>query len=324
MEGLATLPATVTLATAVCVALVIDRLFGEPPAWAHPVVAMGRYLDWFGPRLWRLPAVTARLGGALAWCLGAVLVLAAALVLDIGVTAVTAATEVAPMPSMLRGVLLGVLLKPLLSWRMLCDEVEAVDQALSQSLDAGRCRLGWLVSRDTATLDEAQVRESTIESLAENLNDSVVAPLCWFLVAGLPGAALYRFANTADAMWGYRDHRLWMGQWAARVDDLLSWLPARATALMLWLAAGRRPDWRAMRAEAAHTPSPNGGWPMGTMALLLGVRLGKPGVYTLHAAGRAPSSEDVRQACRWAGRAVLLSAALLVAGQGVYEGLAHV
>jgi adenosylcobinamide-phosphate synthase len=83
-----------------------------------------------------------------------------------------------------------------------------------------------------------QVRESAIESLAENLNDSVVAPLFWFALLGLPGAALYRFANTADAMWGYPGMRggrywQWAGKWAARADDVLSWLPARITALLL-------------------------------------------------------------------------------------------
>ena len=323
MDGLAALSGTVTLATALAVALGIDRLFGEPPAWAHPVVAMGRYLGWQGPRLWPLPAAPARIGGALAWCLGAVLVLVVALALDIGVAVLTQ-TDAPLVQSGLRGALLGVLLKPLLAWRMLRDEVGAVDQALSQSLDAGRARLGRLVSRDTAALSEAEVRESAIESLAENLNDSVVAPLCWFVVAGLPGAALYRFANTADAMWGYRDHRRWMGQWAARADDVLSWGPARLTALLLCLAAGRWPGWRTLRGEAACTPSPNGGWPMGTMARLLGVRLGKPGVYVLHAAGRQPEVQDMRRAVRWAGRAVGWTALGLTLACALYEGYRHV
>ena len=90
---------------------------------------------------------------------------------------------------------------------MLRDEVAAVEAALAESLDAGRARLARLVSRDVAALERREVRESAIESLAENLNDSVVAPLFWFVLLGLPGAALYRFANTADAMWGYRGVR---------------------------------------------------------------------------------------------------------------------
>src|SRR5690606_4699726 len=137
---------------------------------------------------------------------------------------------------------LGLLLKPLLAWRLLREEVQGVEAALAESVEAGRARLARLVSRDVAPLSATEVRESAIESLAENLNDSVVAPLFWFVLAGLPGAALYRFANTADAMWGYRGARggrvwEWAGKWAAHADDALSWLPARLTALLLAWAA---------------------------------------------------------------------------------------
>ena len=102
------------------------------------------------------------------------------------------------------------------------------DRALAR--DAGRLQLGRLVSRDVMRLDATQVRESAIESLAENLNDSVIAPVFWFLVAGLPGAMVYRFANTADAMRGYRGRYEFAGKWAAHADDFLSWLPARLSA----------------------------------------------------------------------------------------------
>jgi adenosylcobinamide-phosphate synthase len=168
------------------------------------------------------------------------------------------------------------------------------------------------------------VRETALETLAENLNDSVVAPLFWFAVAGLPGAALYRFANTADAMWGYPGHRAgrcwtWAGKWTARADDALSWVPARLTAMVLILAAGRL--WMpGLRSEAVRTPSPNGGWPMGALALLLGVRLGKPDVYVLNAAGRAVLPQDIPLACDWSRRA--LACGVLVCG--VIAGASHV
>lgn len=293
-------------AGAMLVALCVDRAFGEPPVRWHPVVAMGRYLGWFGPKLWALSPAAARLAGAMAWCLGALMVLALALVLDIGLRALVlgSSVDLAPMPMLMLAIATGLLLKPMLAWRLLRDEVVAVEAGLVRSLPEGRERLARLVSRPVDTLDATQVRESAIETLAENLNDSVVAPLFWFAVAGLPGAALYRFANTADAMWGYRDHRRWMGAWAARADDVLSWLPARLTALLLALAAGRWPGWRAMRRQAALTPSPNGGWPMGTAALLLGVRLNKPGAYALNAQARLVQPEDLPQAVRWCERAV--------------------
>ena len=205
--------------------------------------------------------------------------------------------------------LLALLLKPLLAWRMLHDEVLAVEVALGQSLPAGRAQLARLVSRDVSALTAVQVRESAIESLAENLNDSVVAPLFWFALLGLPGAALYRFANTADAMWGYPGMRggrywQWAGKWAARADDVLSWLPARITALLLAALHGGLPA-RALAQEARKTPSPNSGWPMAAMALVLGVALRKPAVYVLNPEGRAAQAADTEAAQVYASKAVL-------------------
>jgi adenosylcobinamide-phosphate synthase len=298
---------------AVFVAMVVDRRWGEPPAWAHPVVGMGRYLGCLGPALTRWPPALALVGGAWAWLLGACVVgalgLAAELVVRLGVSAlVKQGYGPKGMDVVLAGLLMGMALKPFLAWRMLRDEVSGVEQALSQSLPAGQAQLARLVSRDVSVLDEVAVRESAIESLAENLNDSLVAPLFWFALGGLPAVAVYRFANTADAMWGYRGRYEWAGKWAAHVDDALSWLPARVTALLLCLAAGRWPMWQAMRTQARLTPSPNGGWPMGTMALLLGVSLRKPGVYSLNDAAPAPTAWHTARALLWAGRAAWAAA----------------
>jgi adenosylcobinamide-phosphate synthase len=168
--------------------------------------------------------------------------------------------------------------------------------------------LRWLVSRDVTQLTDTQVRESAIETLAENLNDSVVAPLFWFVLLGLPGAALYRFANTADAMWGYPgiykgQNWAWAGKWAARVDDGLSWVPARITALLL--AGLNGVGWRDLAPEAVKTPSPNSGWPMAAMALALGVGLRKPGVYVLNPQGRAAAAADTSKAIVYASKALV-------------------
>ena len=291
-------PGGLTIA-AMGVALVVDRLWGEPPARWHPVVWMGRALDWAGCRAAPVPAA-APLGFDLrAWSLGFASWWALAL-LCMGLAVLTQAgllaSEAHPV---VQALVLGLLLKPLFAWRMLNDEVQAVELALQQSLAHGRERLSWLVSRDVSQLSAEQVRESAIESLAENFNDSVVAPLCWFMVAGLPGAALFRLANTADAMWGYPGERngrvwTWAGQWAARADDALGWLPARLTACWLWPAAlyprGGFANFRQLAKEARRTPSPNSGWPMAAVALRLGVRLGKPGVYVLNANGQVPDS----------------------------------
>jgi adenosylcobinamide-phosphate synthase len=305
-------PDAAMLAGAVLVALLLDRLFGEPPAQLHPVVAMGRYLGAVGRRVSRAAGAPARpmvefWGGALGWCAGAALVAALAF---------AAGWAMQDLQPLWQALLLGALLKPMLSWRMLRDEVRAVEAALAESLAAGRQRVGWLVSRDVTALSESQVREAAVSTLAENLNDSVVAPIFWFAVAGLPGAALYRFANTADAMWGYRGERggrdwTWAGKWAARMDDVLSWLPARLTALLIVLPTMGR-GWSAVVANAGRTPSPNGGWPMGALAVGLGIRLGKPGVYQLNGQGRAPRATDTELALRRCGQAVALLSLLAV------------
>ena len=300
------MPETIAV-IALVVAFAVDYWWGEPrPRW-HPVVWMGHYLVHAGRRIgpgepvhgpdWR-----AFWAGGLAWSLGLMAVLMAALM---------AQALALQLPEILAALVLGLLLKPMLAWRMLRDEVLKVEAALAQSLDAGRAQLAQLVSRDVSQLSETQVRESAIESLAENLNDSVVAPLFWFVLLGLPGAAAYRFANTADAMWGYRGLRggrywTWAGKWAARADDVLSWVPARFTVVLLAVVAGGIHPAKLWR-EAARTPSPNSGWPMAAMALALGIRLNKPGVYALNADQRQPQADDTCRAAALAAKVVLCS-----------------
>lgn len=309
---------------AACAGLVVagawalDAWFGEPPNRWHPVAWLGRLLGAVGARRVRWPPHAAFAGGALAWLsMAAALGLAATL----AETALAAAAGPWQWPAVVTAALL---LKPCFAWRLLHDEVAAVEQALVQGLAAGRARVARLASRDVNGLDADAVRETAIETLAENLNDSLVAPLFWYVVAGLPGAVVYRFANTADAMWGYRGRWEWAGKWAARADDVLSWLPARVTALLLaprWvLGAPRR-----LRGEARRTPSPNGGWPMAAMALQLGVRLGKPGVYVLNASAPSPRPAHHAAALRRAGHAAWAAAALAtvaVIGRSVVVGAA--
>ena len=299
---------------ALALAMWIDHRFGEPRAVFHPVVWMGKYLQACGRLTVRCAPALAFVLGALAWCVGAVVVGALAWGLQALAFWQLSSWGARPiLESMACGLLLlsliAWLLKAMLSWRMLHDEVGAVEAALQQSPGAGRQRLSMLVSRDTTQLNESEVRESAIESLAENLNDSVVAPIFWFVLFGLPGAAVYRFANTADAMWGYRGLRNgvnweWAGKWAARADDIFSWLPARITALLLALVAGGV-SLKTMRRVARQTPSPNSGWPMAAMALALGVRLRKPGVYVLHEAGRSPQAQDIAMAQKYASKVVV-------------------
>ena len=295
-------------AGAVVVAFALDGLLGEPPARLHPVVWMGRALGSSGAPWPRLPPPIQFLCGTVAWIVGSALAVAAAAL------AVALMHRLPRLPTwtvLAQVLMLGALLKPLLAWRMLRDEVAGVERALAAGLEEGRRQLSRLVSRDTRRLSAGQVRESVLESLAENLNDSLVAPLFWFSLGGLPAAALYRFANTADAMWGYRDRWEWAGKWAARADDVLSYLPARLTALLLAFSAWRSPS--GLGAEARLTPSPNGGWPMGMLALALGVRLSKPGVYALNAAGPEPGATHTGRAIGICRRAAWLSVGISAA-----------
>ncbi len=300
-------------------ALVMDRRWGEPSSRWHPVVWMGKYLEVCGQFASRCRPAAAFAAGAVAWCVGAMAVAAPAWLIHVFAVreAVAAASLIGSSAGTAHGVVFVTLLalvswffKTTFSWRMLREETMAVESALQHSLEAGRRRLAFLVSRNTAELTAVEVRESAIESLAENLNDSVIAPLFWFMLFGLPGAVVYRFANTADAMWGYRGLRHgvdweWAGKWAARADDALSWVPARITALLLSLAVCGLP-FRRLSGEAVKTPSPNSGWPMAAMALGLGVRLGKPEVYVLNPDGREPAMADTLRADLLACRAVRL------------------
>ena len=294
---------------ALFLSLGIDAL-GEPPTRLHPVVWMGRYLG-----------LKRRLLGASSrpWMqltLGAGFVLVGALAC--GVAAWWLGRGLRRLPWPVATVLLAVLLKPLFSLSALLKAGATVRQALvvGDLLEARRL-LGWhLVSRDTSDLSESEVAGAAVASLAENLTDSVVAPLCYFAVFGLPGAAVYRFINTADAVLGYRTPELeHFGKFAARTDDVLNFVPARLAANLLFLAlftsgAPARLSWRQMLAERTRTPSPNGGWTMALAAAGLGVKLTKRGVYALNETGRDATPADIGYTRQLVARTLALGAGL--------------
>jgi adenosylcobinamide-phosphate synthase len=217
----------------------------------------------------------------------------------------------------------ALLLKPAFAGRALLAAAYAVEQELTIGhLAAARARLRALVSRPTSDLRPDLVAAAGIESLAENLVDSWVAPLLAYAAFGLAGAYAYRAANTADAMWGYRDARYeWLGKPAARLDDLLNWLPARLAATLLVLAGSRRQSaLRVWRRDARRTASPNAGHPMAAAAGQLGVCLTKTDHYVLHAEGQLPQAHDLAAARRLVQRAMLLSAIAALALRQVRHG----
>lgn len=204
------------------------------------------------------------------------------------------------LPLPLRLLLEAGLLKLTLASHGLDRAAGEVEAALRRDdLPEARRLLSWhLVSRDTRDLSAEEVAGAAAESVAENLTDAFVAPLCAYAAGGLPGVWAYRFAQTADSMWGYHDEKHeWLGKPAARLDDALNWLPARLAAGLLTLAAALCGEdavnaWRTRRSQAGNTASPNAGQTMATMAGALGVTLTKCGHYTL-AGGAAPVTPNV-------------------------------
>ncbi|SEN49019.1 adenosylcobinamide-phosphate synthase CbiB [Palleronia pelagia] len=247
-------------------ALLLDALLGEP-RWLwdrapHPAVLMGRAVGWSDRRFNRPPA---RAMGVL--CV-------AGLVIGAGLLGLF----IAALPG---GALWSTLIAAiLLAQRSLADHVGRVASALGRSLPEGRHAVAQIVGRDTAAMDGAAVARAAIESAAENLGDGVVAPAFWFAVAGLPGILIYKIVNTADSMVGYRTPRHEAFGWAAaRLDDVLNWIPARLTAGLIALAHLRADAWRVILRDAGLHRSPNAGWPEAAMAVCLDVSLSGPRAY---------------------------------------------
>jgi adenosylcobinamide-phosphate synthase len=294
------------------VAVALDLAVGDPPNRLHPVAWLGALIAAGRRRLCRgSPARLVVHGTALM-----LIVIAIAAVAGWGVRRL-AASAGAGEP-----IILGVALWLLLSLRGLLAAASSVRRTLAaDDLPAARQALAWhLVSRPTKDLSAGHVASGAVESVAENLTDAYVAPLLFFIVFGLPGAAVYRAINTADAMVGYREGALeHFGKVAARLDDVLNIVPARLAALAIVVAAvvggGHAGSaWRILVRDHGATASPNAGWTMAAIAGALGIALEKPGAYRL-GDGRTPRAEDI-------GRAVVVVGAAAAILTVVMLGLA--
>ena len=267
-------------------AMLIDAAMGEPKwLWSrlpHPAVLMGRVIGWADARFnrgdaRRINGILTMAGLALgALVLGWVLSLFGPL-MEIVVAAI------------------------LLAQRSLVDHVKAVGDALRLSVGDGRISVARIVGRDTRNMDGPAIARAAIESASENFSDGVIAPVFWFALLGLPGLLLYKITNTADSMIGYRSARHREFGWAAaRFDDLLNLLPARATALLIAISNGVWRDWPAIVGDARRHRSPNAGWPEAAMARALDVALAGPRSYDgemrdfpyVHPEGRDESGPD--------------------------------
>jgi len=289
-------------------AFLLDWLLGEPRR-RHPLVGFGRLALCCERRLYGGAGVAP--GARRARGASATLLLLAPF---------TAATETLAEVPYLGTVLSVAVLYLALGHRSLHDHARPVAAALSAGDEAEARRLvSLIVSRDPASLD---ITRAATESVLENGNDAVFGALFWFVVAGAPGVVVYRLANTLDAMWGYRSERyVDFGFAAARLDDLLNYVPARLTALTYAILGHRRSAWRCWRAQAHDWDSPNAGPVMAAGAGALGVELGGPARYAgeWHARpmlgiGRAPIAADVERALRLVRAGVWLWLASLCLG----------
>ncbi|MFH1086957.1 MAG: adenosylcobinamide-phosphate synthase CbiB [Chloroflexota bacterium] len=311
-------------------AVALDILLREPPAAVHPVVWIGKVISVFdrlARACWRWPSSDSDHGatpsvipgkvknlhkgrdpeGAGRWrkaaqfTYGAATALFTIAVFSVPVYLLLAyADRTSPF---LYVVLAALLLKPAFSFRELRRSALEVRSLLaSGNLEQARARMPALVSRDAAGLDEPALVSATVESVAENTCDSFVAPLFYFLLLGVPGAAAYRVANTLDSMVGYHGDYEHLGKFAARLDDVLNFVPARISGLLIVAAAclSRQAGnaWRVMLADHSRTESPNAGWTMSAAAGALGIRLEKQGYYALGAPDRSLSPAVISSGVR--------------------------
>lgn len=276
-------------AQALLLALLLDRLIGDP-AWLyryipHPVVLIGGMIDdlehqmltetatpwqkFLSGRRATLIVVGAcfTIGLLLQWL---------CLLLPFG------------------WVILGVLMSFLLAQTSLAEHVHAVAEGLDQDLAAGRKAVSHIVGRDPELLDETAVSRAAVESLAENFSDGVVAPVFYAFFLGLPGILAYKAINTADSMIGHKSDRyLYFGRFAALLDDVVNWVPARLSALLViaaaWLmpSASFREARRITQRDSRRHRSPNAGWPEAAFAGALGFKLSGPRSYHGEATGDA-------------------------------------
>ncbi|MFY0662738.1 MAG: cobalamin biosynthesis protein [Shimia sp.] len=293
-------------------ALLLDAVFGEPRwLWQrvpHPAVLMGNVIgradqDYNNSINRKAKGVIVVIALVLAaWVVGGIISLFGWL------------------PQML-------LAAVLLAQRSLVEHVTAVGDALRLSLGDGRMMVARIVSRDTKAMDQSAVARSAIESGAENLSDGVIAPAFWFLIGGLPGLLIYKIVNTADSMIGYKtEHHKDFGWAAARLDDVLNWVPARLTAVFIAATHAGLGQWKAIKADTKLHRSPNAGWPEAAMSRALDLAVAGPRSYHgkmqdfpyVNPEGRKElEADDVDACCRalwltWAaGLALVVGLALL-------------
>ena len=245
----------------------LDLIFGDPERLPHPIVLFGKMISWGEHRLNR---------GQHRMVKGAVMSVAYILLVFFILWGLIRLVPNAILWCFLNTIIIFYCL----AGTTLIREVRNVFLALDESLEAGRKQVARIVGRDTSKLTAQEVRTAALETQAENLSDGVIAPLFWLAVLGVPGMVAYKMVNTLDSMIGYRTERYKdFGCWAARIDDIANYIPARLTAVLMVIASGKlsllKFVWRNGRKHA----SPNSGYPEAALAGALDCRFGGPHYY---------------------------------------------
>ena len=311
----------------------LDLIFGDPARLPHPVVAFGKWIAMLERRLNK--GSHRRAKGAAVAVVSIALTFGIIKLLELILSPQPSFNPqlVAALHSSLF-ILHSSLIFFCLAGTTLRREVRMVFAALDRSLDEGRRQVSRIVGRDTSALSAQEVRTAALETLAENLSDGVVAPLFWLCLLGVPGMMAYKMVNTLDSMIGYRNERYKdFGCWAARIDDIANWLPARITAAAIVMAGwaylvlkGRRKSLAGLVAfvmsNGPRHASPNSGWPEAALAATLDCRFGGPHLYFgqmvekpfIGSNPRALSTHDMTVSLRvcTAAEALCVAAAILI------------
>ncbi len=298
------------------IGFLIDICFGWP---ARIYARIGHPVTWIGHLINHLDA-TLNKGAVSRQFLGGVVCA--------GLTVIAVAIPTIVIQRLLPDSVIGVIIGGIIAWPMFAvksmhDHVKAVAVPLGQNDVIGaRKAVAMIVGRNPSTLDESGVARATIESLAENTSDGIIAPVFWGVIAGLPGLAVYKAINTMDSMIGHKSDRYeFFGKAAARVDDVVNWPASRLSGVMFALAhpTTLAKSLNVIRRDAHKHRSPNAGWPESAMAGALDVRLSGPRIYEdriadepwLNATGQNPQTEDIEHALALYRRAMVLTALAL-------------
>lgn len=275
---------------------IADTLIGDPRSKLHPVVLIGQLIAGLEKLFYRETQSSRQKlvsGGILAML---VMVLTYEIVNAIELLLQNISNKYVIMA--INGFLLSFTISP----KSLANAGrEIYDYLMVEDLENARCKVGWIVGRDTENLSPQEVSRAAIETVAENTVDGIISPLFFFLIGGLPLAYLYRAINTMDSMLGYKNDRyLYFGRVAARIDDVANYIPARITGIIFVVSAfilrlNTTNSWKMLRRDASKHPSPNGGWAEASVAGALEIRLGGYNFYFGRETFRAYMGEPLQE-----------------------------